>query len=160
MADLPEIVRQRLKQAVGEHPDAGLLTAFAENSLREREREQVLEHLSQCAACREVVSLALPEVEKPMAAATPARGNGFRWPLMRWAALVSAAAVVAIAVFVSFEPNLLRSRMATAPAARPAEAPMPAAPALAGEKTAQKEKAEHATEAAASLPAATAKPGA
>ena len=47
MAELPEIVRQRLKQEAGEHPDAGLLTAFAENSLRGRGRAQVLEHLSQ-----------------------------------------------------------------------------------------------------------------
>src|SRR5574340_1237759 len=138
MAELPESVRLRLKQAAGEHPDAGLLTAFAENALREREREQVLEHLSQCAACREVVSLALPEVEAPLAAATPARGAGLRWPLMRWATLASAAAVVAIAVFVSFEPNLLRSRMATAPAARQAEAPIPAAPSVAGGKTDRK----------------------
>jgi hypothetical protein len=158
MAELPEIVRQRLKQEAGEHPDAGLLTAFAENSLLKREREQVLEHLSQCAACREVVSLALPEVEPPIAAATPARTARLRWPLLRWAALASAAAVVAIAVFVSFEPNLLRSRMATVPAARQVEAPVPAAPPVAGEKTAHKKEAEHAAEAAAAPAGAPAEP--
>ena len=61
MAELPKIVRERLATApAGAHPDADQLTAFAEKRLGERERGQVLAHLSACQACREVVSLALP----------------------------------------------------------------------------------------------------
>jgi hypothetical protein len=42
----------------GEHPDADLLTAFAEGSLLAREREDVMAHVAHCAECREVLSLA------------------------------------------------------------------------------------------------------
>src|SRR5579872_387448 len=45
----------------GMHPDADLLTAFAEDSLRARERETVMAHLAGCAQCREVLSLTATE---------------------------------------------------------------------------------------------------
>ena len=65
MEQLPKIVRQRLQATAkaGVHPDPDLLTAFAEKSLKERERSLVLQHLAQCADCRSVISLAIPEVE-------------------------------------------------------------------------------------------------
>src|SRR5258708_15821590 len=61
MEQLPNIVRERLKvpASVG-HPDADVLTAFAEQSLAERERAGVLLHLSRCADCRDVLALAVP----------------------------------------------------------------------------------------------------
>jgi len=76
MEQLPKIVRERLrtgaKAKVEVHPDADLLTAFAENSLIERERLPVLEHLSSCADCREVVTLAQPELVMEQVAAAAA----------------------------------------------------------------------------------------
>jgi Putative zinc-finger len=65
MEQIPKIVGQRL-QAIAKpavHPESDLLTAFAERSLGERERRQVLEHLAQCSDCRKVVSLSLPELK-------------------------------------------------------------------------------------------------
>jgi hypothetical protein len=40
------------------HPDSDVLTAFSEGALLQGERQQVLAHLSACADCREVLSLA------------------------------------------------------------------------------------------------------
>ena len=67
MEQLPKIVQQRLSAAdkAGVHPDPDLLTAFAERSLNERERVQVLQHLGGCADCRNIVSLAMPEDVAP-----------------------------------------------------------------------------------------------
>ena len=66
MEQLPKIVRQRLQATdkAGVHPDPDLLTAFAEKSLTEHERVQVLQHLARCTDCRSVVSLAMPEVPR------------------------------------------------------------------------------------------------
>ena len=65
MQNVPKIVRERLKAAAPavNHPDADLLTAFAEDSLPGVERDGVLEHLARCGACRDIVALALPEAE-------------------------------------------------------------------------------------------------
>ena len=40
------------------HPDSDLLTALAEGSLLQRERQQVLSHLAVCSACREILGTA------------------------------------------------------------------------------------------------------
>jgi hypothetical protein len=45
------------------HPDADLLTAFAEQALSEPERDGVLAHLALCGDCREVVALSLPAAD-------------------------------------------------------------------------------------------------
>jgi len=102
MQSLPKIVRARLRPATPataeSHPDADLLTAFAEQSLAGRERDHVVEHLSRCRDCREVVLLALPaEVElQPLAAsAMQTSANWFRWRVLRWVALAAGVAVVA-----------------------------------------------------------------
>jgi hypothetical protein len=98
MQNVPNIVRERLKvlsQPV-HHMDSDMLTAFAERSLPTVERDIVLEHLSQCAECREVVALALPEQESPSAVIRPAHG-WFSWPTLRWG-----FAAAGIAVIVSF----------------------------------------------------------
>ena len=115
MCQVPRALKRLQAAAKPEvHPDADVLTAFAENLLNERERLNVLGHLSACADCRELVSLAQPELPieqvevaaaaaAPMAAtssvattATPAR---VRWSskfIFGWAA-VAASLVVAAA---------------------------------------------------------------
>ncbi len=100
MSEVPKIVRQRLQSTVaGEHPDANVLAAFSEQSLSGKERAQVLAHLGACAACREVVSLAVPEVAPPLPH-TDLRPQWTRWPVLRWAGLAAAGVVVAAAVIV------------------------------------------------------------
>ncbi|MGA8214473.1 MAG: YCF48-related protein [Candidatus Sulfotelmatobacter sp.] len=103
MQNIPKVVQARLRRptpvTAESHPDADLLTAFAEQSLAGPERDHLLEHLARCGDCREVVLLALPpEVELPPLAESSA--NWFRWtPLSgsawRWTAV--AAGVVLIA---------------------------------------------------------------
>ena len=73
-----------------EHPDANLLAAFVEKSLTEKERTQVLNHLAQCADCREVAAFTLPEDD---AVAESLRARERRswspWPILRWGAMVA-----------------------------------------------------------------------
>jgi Photosynthesis system II assembly factor YCF48/Putative zinc-finger len=104
MQDVPKIVLKRLQEtsAAGTHPDADLLTAFAEQSLAEPERVRVMEHLARCSDCREVLALALPAMELVAVAAaaaaassTPARSRWFTWPVLRWG--VAAAGIIAMA---------------------------------------------------------------
>lgn len=122
MEQLPKIVQQRLQATAkaGVHPDPDLLTAFAEKSLNERERAQVLQHLGQCADCRNVVSLAMPEVD--LAPSTiPARSPWLTWPVLRWGALAACVVVVSAAVTLHYErrPDLAPAiaEKASAPAA-------------------------------------------
>ncbi len=95
MENVPKIVIERLRaKPVGPHPDADLLTAFAEQSIHGRERDEVLEHLSLCADCRDVVALALPEMEvQPVL--LPHGRNWFTWPVLRWGVAVAGVALVA-----------------------------------------------------------------
>ena len=79
------------------HPDADLLTAFAEQSLFGRERDSVLAHLAQCSDCREIVILASPNLE-PVLPKSPARLRWLGWPVLRWGALAACAVVVVAAV--------------------------------------------------------------
>lgn len=122
MTDPPKIVHDRLraaelKQATSAgpaaksmHPDANLLTAFAEQALSATERDGVLEHLALCADCREVVTVAQPaemvgvnpstaETQNDTLealvsrAAKPASHKLFAWSGLRWAALAACVAV-------------------------------------------------------------------
>jgi hypothetical protein len=105
MQNVPKIVRERLKAAPavvrpgansGAHPDADLLTAFAERSLADFERAGVLEHLSCCGDCREVVALSLPASEEAAVTGVRTSPRGWlTWPALRWGFV--AAGVVAIA---------------------------------------------------------------
>jgi hypothetical protein len=98
MQDVPKIALKRLQETLGggTHPDADLLTAFAEQSLVESERARVMEHLAYCSDCRELVALALPATE-PRAVTTSTRTSRsawFHWPVLRWG--VVAAGIIAI----------------------------------------------------------------
>jgi Photosynthesis system II assembly factor YCF48 len=98
MAEVPKVVQERLRVASAggaRHPDADVLTAFAERSLRGLERDKVLEHLSRCGECREVVSLALPSSELAEVAVKPARAAWLTWPALRWG--FAAAGIVVVA---------------------------------------------------------------
>jgi len=88
-------------QVAAPHPDANLLTAFAEGTLTAREREGVLEHLSLCAECREVVNLAAGAAEDaaipaPRIQPAAARPGIRRW--LPWAATAAGVVVVCAAV--------------------------------------------------------------
>lgn len=55
----------------GPHPDSDLLTAFAEGTLLQRERQEVFAHLATCAECRELLSLATGATESQAAGLKP-----------------------------------------------------------------------------------------
>jgi hypothetical protein len=121
MTEVPKIVHDRLRAISGPaaqpllgpeaaknlrldvHPDADLLTAFAEQALAASERNGIIEHLAQCGECREVVCLALP-AEVPQTRDIGGAGSGlpvphrlnFASPGMRWGAMFAAVAAVAV----------------------------------------------------------------
>ena len=98
MTNVPQIVRDRLKAAPPvEHPDANLLAAFAESSLSGHECTTVVDHLSRCADCREVVALALPATESVQPTLSQKRTSWLTWPALRWGLV--AAGIIAIASF-------------------------------------------------------------
>lgn len=108
MTDIPKLALQRLHQEQGNpagvHPDTDLLTAFAEQALKGRERDLVLAHLAQCADCREIALLAGAEVSQDqLAQIVPARARkGFwAWGPLRWTAAAATAAVVLSAVWLN-----------------------------------------------------------
>ena len=132
MSDVPKIVHDRLRAAVPReaHPDADVLTAFAEQALSGAERESVLGHLARCGDCREAVAMSIP----PLEAVSPAEvardevsarttvsnrsSSWFAWPNLRWAGL--AAGIVAVASVLLLQPGRHPER--TAPTAiRPDE---------------------------------------
>jgi hypothetical protein len=127
MEQLPKIVHQRLQATApaGVHPDPDLLTAFAEKSLTERERTQVLQHLGLCADCRQVVALAMPEMLEP--SAIPARTQWFSWPVLRWGALAACVVVVSAAVTLHYERRESAERV-VAPSTPAPAAPAPVPP--------------------------------
>ena len=162
MAELPQLVRERLRNQAGvsEHPDANLLSGFAEHTLTEPERAGVLDHLSRCAECREIVALSTPEVQQEVqvaAAAVPrapevAGRSWWRSPVVHWGALAAAALVVLIAVGERM--RLREGRSASAPAIAKYEPAPP--PTAATEATpATPEPKESRTPAAAARPPST-----
>jgi hypothetical protein len=134
MTEVPKIVYDRLRVASPEralsdvaspehaHPDANLLTAFAEQVLSATERDGVLQHLALCEDCREVLVLALPAADVAVADATitaliaaQTESDQVRristvpertWltmlvrPSMRWAALAAGVVVAASVLLV------------------------------------------------------------
>jgi Photosynthesis system II assembly factor YCF48 len=97
--DVPKFVLKRLQETPDKepHPDADLLTAFAEQSLVESERARVIEHLSLCSECREVVALTLPASDDAMVSTStrPTHSVWPGWTVLRWG--IVTAGIVAIA---------------------------------------------------------------
>jgi len=140
MRDVPKIVQFRLQRqtpvSAEPHPDADLLTAFAEQSLSGRERDHVLEHLARCRACRDVVALALPATEVvAFRSGTAERSRWLSWPSLRMG-LVAAGIVIVGSVGVLQYRERHQEKMALATRVAPAnqlsdkiiESPLPATP--------------------------------
>jgi hypothetical protein len=136
MRDVPKIVSQRLEAAKpldASHPDANVLTAFAERCLPQADRASVLEHLAVCAECREVLALGLPSSETAQPLLEASRSRNRTWPRFRWAVVSAGALAVALFAFVQYGHREQAERMAknTPPPApshastnmRPASAP-------------------------------------
>lgn len=106
MEQLPKIVKERLGLAMPaqEHPDANLLTGFSENTLTKHERAHLLEHLASCAECRDVVSLAMPEVaaDSPLPAVAR-RPVWMSWPMLRWSAVAACVVILGAAVRLHYQ---------------------------------------------------------
>ena len=89
----------------GTHPDAEILTAFAEQLVTDREREDILAHMAVCSRCREAVFLAqkATEAEGPTRTVleVPDRRSGggwfagWRWS---WVPVAALAGLVGFAV--------------------------------------------------------------
>jgi hypothetical protein len=179
MTEVPKIVYDRLRAALPKralpeqtgfersHPDADVLTAFAEQALSATERDGVLEHLARCGDCRELIALALPladfraapiGVETDADRATASRAGApapqklnfawptlawptLAWPALRWAALAAGVAVAAAVLLV--HPGKLNQ---VAPSANRAAVPVASGPRIA---------TSIATSPAASSPVAT-----
>jgi hypothetical protein len=100
MDAVKKLVSGRLKaQAAGTHPDPELLAAFAENSLSGRDRDRMLNHLSACTDCREVLYLAMPdtsEAQGVLAPSSAASSSRWRQPrlALRWATLAASVLLV------------------------------------------------------------------
>ncbi len=107
------------------HPDADLLTAFAEQRLAKKERSQVAGHLAMCAECREVVALALlakPEGEPVTPEAR--RAPRLLWPAWGWRAAVVGVSTVVIcfALYRAMPPGLHQTTISEKKTAPPAAA--------------------------------------
>jgi hypothetical protein len=103
-----------------EHPDANVLSAFAEQLLTQAEREPVLMHLARCTDCREVLAAALPAIEvQPVPATTFEKY--WRRSALRWTAAAACFLVVGAAV-------LLRDRAPEIGMRSDADVSVPAAP--------------------------------
>ena len=137
MRGLPKIVLERLKsKSIGNrqsaienqqspHPDANLLAAFVEKTLTARERTQVLNHLAQCAECRELVTLTLPaKVDRTQLEQSPARRGWSAWPTLRWGALAAALGAVVVVVALHSFP-WRKHEIATRPPGAESKRPAP-----------------------------------
>jgi hypothetical protein len=133
MEQLPKIVTQRLQATskAGPHPDPNLLTALVEKSLAERERVQVLEHIAQCANCRDIVALSLPEIEMARATA-PTKSGWLSWRVLRWGAAAACVVVVGAAVSLHKQARMAPGtpRIAAALEQKAAAPPTMASPAV------------------------------
>lgn len=108
---LRKLVSDRLRTAAaGPHPETGEISAFAENVLPERERSQVLAHLSDCGSCREILFLSLPQGAEgqKILAFSPKRSTRFAF---LWGAVVASVVVVAAVIVVRYDSEHRRAPM-------------------------------------------------
>lgn len=120
MDGLKKLVAGRLATvAVEQHPDADVLTAFAEHALSDVEREQVLHHLGACKDCRETLHLAAehsPEAQ-PVLSFQPKRRPSL---MFRWGAVAASVVIVGAAVITRY-PARQAVQYSQKPAAPPVE---------------------------------------
>ncbi len=144
------------------HPDAEMLSAFAEQALSAKERGDVLRHLAICGRCREVVALAREAASAEVAGArheiVRQRAWWRRWGLtLAPAAAVAATAVIAVYVHErSLEKSAELARLERqqavektpalpqVPPQPPVQAAPPESPRSAPEKTKKAERSERA----------------
>jgi hypothetical protein len=114
------------------HPDPDLLSAFAEQTLKKKERAGIVLHLSACAECRELLSLISTEpIPEPKSTRWP-----LRWPMLRWPIWTAAAAVAACCALIYLSvlfrepasPPILVAKSAIPPALEPPAAPVVGTP--------------------------------
>jgi len=99
MDPLQKLVRDRLRTKVPlEHPNAEVLSAFAENALPATEHDAVVEHLSACAHCRDLLFLAAPPASEPQQVFAAPKARPYF--ALRWGTLV-ACLVIGAVVLVS-----------------------------------------------------------
>ena len=142
MENVPQIVSQRLKAAppAVNHPDAAVLTAFTEQSLPERERAQVLEHLAHCVDCRDVLAFALPASESVEPIVRSTRSGWLTWPTLRWGFAAAGVIVIALLGILQYQQHLQPGMTASKESAPPAAVkvaknePVPAPGAVSEEK--------------------------
>lgn len=118
MQNVPKIVRERLRAATPavDHPDADVLTAFAERSLPKREQGVVLEHLARCGDCRDIVALALPATEPVEAVVNRSSSGWLTWPALRWAFVAVGVVAIASLGIVQYQRGRTQNMAASAPA--------------------------------------------
>ena len=101
MKSIHNLLRQRLyrtQKPIIEHPPIDLLSAFSERALGRPDRVTVLEHLAQCADCREIVFLAVPQNIPPQEYAALPSSRWISWPVLRWASVVACSVIVVAAM--------------------------------------------------------------
>ncbi len=158
------------------HPDAEMLSAFAEQALSATERTEVLEHLAICGRCREVVALARDAEGAEVASARPEVLQPRAWWRSWGLVMAPAAAVVATALIAIYvhergvervaEVAKLERLRAGERSAMPSQAtphpPMPAAaptpPRSAPEKTIKTDRPERASRPEMAEPAPATEP--
>jgi len=87
------VTRALEKKPASAHPDPDLLTAFAENALSRNEQASLLEHLSSCSDCRQILYLASPLDQVQTVTQVEPR----RFPvLIRWGTVAASVAILAI----------------------------------------------------------------
>lgn len=100
MDQLQKLVSRGLKsQAIGPHPDADLLTAFAENALSARERTHLLGHLGTCSECRQILYFAtqVSANAQPVLTFQPT----LRSQVLRWGTLAASVVVITSALLIN-----------------------------------------------------------
>jgi len=129
------------------HPDPEMLSAFAEQALNERERDEVLEHLAACGRCRQVVALAreAADAEAVQKVVVQPRVWWRSWGLALAPAAVAVTAVAAIYVHVrKTERNAQVAKLEQQRTDEKAPTPPPAAPARPVKPTASESKSDRA----------------
>jgi hypothetical protein len=101
MKAIHNLLRQRLyrtQKPIIEHPPIDLLSAFSERALGRSNRVAVLEHLGQCADCREIVFLAVPQNIPAQEHTALPSNRWISWPVLRWASVVACSVIVVAAM--------------------------------------------------------------